>query len=403
MVRRKAGSGSSAGVFGTLRALLAFALALGLLAGLPGTALAGSLDFLEPASSPEATGAGPHGVAAADLDGDGDKDLAVVNLSAGNVTILKNNGNGNFFQPGSSPEGGLGSFPDYIVAADLDGDGDQDLAVANQESDNVTILKNRGSGNFRQPASSPEAAGDAPVALAAFDLDGDADQDLAVANAFSDDITILKNGGNGNFFQPGSSPEAAATKPLSVAAADLDGDGDTDLAVAEQQSASLRILRNNGTGNFTEAVTSPEPTTFSFPQSIALANIDGDGDTDLAVAHQLTPDGKVTIFKNNGTGDFTQRASSPEAAGNQPLAIVAADFDLDVDPDLAVVNGLGGNVTILGNNGLGNFFQPASSPETVGPSPNSIAAADLDGDGDSDLAVANANGASVTILKSSSL
>ena len=54
---------------------------------------------------------------------------------------------------------------------------------------------------------------------------------------------------------------------------------------------------------------------------------------------------------------------------------------------------------ILVNNGLGNFFGPASSPETVGMSPNSVAAADFDGDGDSDLAVTNANGASVTILK----
>jgi hypothetical protein len=383
----------------TLCAVSVFALPLAVLTALPGTALAASLNFVEPASSPEATGAGPHGVAIADLDGDGDKDLAVVNLGGGNVTILKNNGNGNFHEPASSPEGGLGSFPDSIVAADLDGDGDQDLAIANQESDNVTILKNKGTGNFHQPGSSPEAAGDAPVALTAANLDGVAGVDLAVANATSSDITILNNNGTGNFRQPASSPETAATKPVSVAAADLDGDSDQDLAVAEQQSASLRILLNDGTGNFTEATTSPVPTGFSFPQSIAIANLDGDGDQDLAVAHQLTPNGEVTIFKNNGAGAFDQAASSPEAAGNQPLAIVAADFDLVTGPDLAVVNGLGGNVTILGNNGLGNFIEPASSPETVGTSPNAVAADDLDGDGDPDLAVTNANGASVTILK----
>src|SRR5919204_112955 len=161
-----------------------------------------------------------------------------------------------------------------------------------------------------------------------------------------------------NFVEPASSPEATGAGPHGVAAADLDGDGDKDLAVAEQQSASLRILLNRGTGNFTEAATSPEPTVFSFPQSIAVANVDGDHDRDLAVAHQLTPDGKVTIFKNKGSGDFFQPASSPEAAGDQPLAIVAADFNLDTGPDLAVVNGLGGNVTVLGNNGSGNFLQP---------------------------------------------
>jgi FG-GAP-like repeat len=66
-----------------------------------------------------------------------------------------------FFEPASSPEA-AGDAPQSVAAADLDGDGDQDLAVANLFSDNVTILRNTGSGNFRQPASSPVAAGDVP-------------------------------------------------------------------------------------------------------------------------------------------------------------------------------------------------------------------------------------------------
>ena len=99
-------------------------------------------------------------------------------------------------------------------------------------TDSVTILRNVGSGNFVQPASSPEAAGDGPRSLAAADLDGDADQDLAVSNSRSDGVTILKNGGAGNFNQPATSPRPAGDSPFSVAAADLDGDADRDLAVA---------------------------------------------------------------------------------------------------------------------------------------------------------------------------
>ena len=61
-------------------------------------------------------------------------------------------------------------------------------------SDGLTILRNNGFGNFVEPASSPEPTGNGPRrAVAAADLDGDADLDLAVANSLSDDVTILRN------------------------------------------------------------------------------------------------------------------------------------------------------------------------------------------------------------------
>ena len=380
-----------------MRAPLAIALSLAFLAVLPGSAIAASLNFFEPASSPEPVGAGPRAVAAADFDNDGDQDLAVADASAGAVTILKNRGNGSFFEPASSPVTGL-DFPDAIVAADLDGDGDPDLAVANEGSGNVTILRNNGHGVFRQPASSPVAVGDSPTSVAASDLDGDADKDLAVTNSGSSTVTILKNHGNGTFFEPSSSPISAPTKPLGVGVGDFDRDGDRDLAVSEQQSSAVRIFLNNGAGKFTEAPTSPETTT-SFPDAIAVAPLDGHAGLDLAVTQELTPTGEVSVLLNNGSGDFVQPASSPQTVGNFPTAIAAADFDRDTDFDLAVVNDLSSDVTILGNGGDGQFLEPASSPETVGAHPNGIAAADLDNDGDRDLAVPNTNGGSVTILK----
>ena len=378
--------------------------ALCLLLGSAAGALGASTDFVEPLSSPETVGVGPVAAAAADLDGDGDRDLAVVSISAGNVTILKNGGTGNFFEPASSPEGGLGSFPDHVVAADIDGDSDQDLMVSNQVSDDVTILKNNGAGNFFQPPSSPEPAGATPTSLAAADLDGDGDPDLAVTNLLTaGTVTILRNNGTGNFVQPLSSPESVGEDPVSVAAADLDGDADRDLAVANQQDASVTILRNNGSANFSEATTSPESTS-SFPQGITAADFDADGDRDLAVANQGSDN--VTILRNLSAGNFVQPLTSPEPVGDRPLAPpAAADFDGDGDQDLAVANFDSDDVTVLrnspGNGGLptGNFVQPVSSPEGAGTGPRGIVAADFDGDGDFDLAVTNQNSSSVTILR----
>ena len=128
----------------------------------------------------------PVSVVAADLDGDTDKDLAVVDLLIpGNVTILRNNGSGKFTQPASSPES-VGNDPVSIAAADLNGDGDKDLAVANQQSFNVTILRNTGSGDFTEPASSPESAGTFPQGIVTGNLDGVGRPDLAVANQGSE-------------------------------------------------------------------------------------------------------------------------------------------------------------------------------------------------------------------------
>ena len=235
-------------------------LGAALVAALVASAGAASTNFVEPASSPEQVGAGPQGVVVADLDGDGDRDLATANGSNSNVTVLRNNGAANFAPFASSPEG-VGSFPTAITAADIDGDADQDLLVADQLDDAVYVLRNNGNANFTQPATSPEPAGDTPAEVAAADLDDDGDTDLAVADAIestdTDNVTILLNNGNGNFARAPTSPEDAGNKPVAIATADLDGDGDADLATANQQSNTVTVLRNNGSANFNEAAGAP--------------------------------------------------------------------------------------------------------------------------------------------------
>jgi hypothetical protein len=370
--------------------------ALALLAALVGVAVAASTNFSELASSPEPVGLGPIAVAAADLDGDGDRDLATANVSSGDVTVLRNNGAGDFAERATSPED-AGSFPSGLAAADLDGDGDQDLAVTNQVSEDVTILRNKGSGNFVEPATSPEPTGAPAFAPVAADLDGDGDRDLAVASGDPDNhVTILRNKGSGNFVEPATSPEPVGNGPFAIAVADLDGDGDRDLAVANQQSANVTILRNRGTGNFVEPATSPEGAR-AFPHAITAAQFDGKPLPDLVVANE--GDDNVTVLDNLGAGDFAEPATSPELAGDHPFATDAADFDADGDRDVAVANTETDDVTILRNGGTGNLGQPATSPEDAGDHPGAIVAADLDGDLDPDLAIANQFSSNVTILR----
>jgi hypothetical protein len=358
-------------------------LAIALALAAATAALAATTNFV--ALGTETAGDTSFRLAAADLDGDLDQDLAVLNNASDDVTILRNPGGGDFVEPASSPEP-VGSNPHGIAAADLDGDGDRDLAVASPDDDNVTILRNNGAANFTEPASSPEIAGDFAIAVAAADFDGDGDRDLAVANRFDSQVTILNNNGLGNFVERSTSPEPAGSGPYSILAADLDGDTDADLAVTNADSHDVTVLRNNGAGNFREPPTSPEPVDLD-PVAIVASDLEGDGDFDLAVTSQTTS--AVTVLRNLGSGNFIEPATSPEAVGMSPSGIAAADFDIDGDPDLAVANVSSDNVTILRNTGTGNFAEPASSPEATDLGPWSIVAGDFDGDLDADLATTN--------------
>jgi hypothetical protein len=320
-------------------------------------------------------GNSPYSVFCADLDGDFDLDLAVANTYSDNVSILKNNGDGTFL---GAVDYGAGDGPRSVFCADLDGDGDLDLAVVNEGSDNVSILKNNGNGTFQSAVN--YATGDKPVSFFCADLDGDDDLELAVTNTESDNISILKNNGNGTF--QSAVNYATGDGPASVFCADLDGDLDLDLAVANAGSDSVSILKNSGNGIFQSAV---NYATGDGPASLFCADLDGDMHLDLAVAN--TNSDNVSILKNIGDGTF-QNAVNYEA-GDGPHSVFCADLNGDFHLDLAVadVNAWGKSVSILKNQGDGTF--QGAIKYRAGDGGVCVFCADLDGDGDFDLAVAN--------------
>ena len=338
-----------------------------------------------------AAGTNPQSVFAADLDGDGDQDLAVANEGSNNVSVLKNNGNGTFPLP---DDYAAGSGPRSVFAADLDGDGDLDLAVANNGSNNVSVLKNSGNATFA--AANNYAVGTWPRSVFAADLDGDGDRDLAVADANTNRISVLQNNGNGTF--AGAVNYPTGTFPQSVIAADLDGDGKPDLATADANTGgTVSILRNSW----------PTPGVLDFaimasfvvgadPTAVYAADLDGDGDLDLATANNGSAD--ASVLKNTSPGPgalgFTPAASYAEGPG--PMSLVAADLNADGSQDLTLANVANNTVGVLKNNGNGTYAPPAGF--SVGAQPVSVVAVDLDGDADLDLAVADYGGASVSIL-----
>ncbi len=189
-------------------------------------------------------------VAAADLDGDGSIDLATASEDESSVTLLFNDGPAGFFVP---PAVGVGTHPQSIAAADFNGDGLIDLVTANNPSDDaadgsLSILLNNGNRSFG-PAREV-SAGANPLFVVAVDLDGDQWPDLAIADLGTSEedsgVGVLFNNGDATFGD--GTLYAAGLGPAALAAGDLDGDGDFDLAIADFVGNSLYLLGNDGFG-----------------------------------------------------------------------------------------------------------------------------------------------------------
>ena len=324
-------------------------------------------------SAPSAFGAGtnPDSAAVGDFNGDGKMDLAVANEGSDNVSILLGNGDGTFQ---AAVNYGAGTDPDSVAVGDFRGDGKLDLVVANYYSNNVSVLLGNGDGTFQAAVNYGVSA---PTSVAVGDFNGDGKLDLAVANVFSE-VSVLLGNGDGTF--QAAVNYGAGAEPAWVAVGDFNGDGKLDLAVANVDSNNVSILLGNGDGTFKAAVNYGVGTE---PVSVAVGDFNGDGKLDLAVANYGS---NVSVLLGNG--DSTFQAAVNYGAGAEPACVAVGDFNGDGKLDLAVANVATGNVSVLLGNGDGTFQAAVNYGAGIG---ESVAVGDFNGDGRLDLASPSAD------------
>jgi len=268
----------------------------------------------------------------------------------------------------------VGNTPVALVAQDFNADGLPDLAVANQNDNSISILLNQNSGNFVAAPNSPfvlanTEKGPSAIAAAAFGNTittstgiTTATEDLVIANSTSNNVTVLFGNGDGTFQEASGSPLAVGKNPTSVVVADFNGDGNLDFAVANQGDNTISVFKGDGKGGFSEFPGSP----------FALTN-----------TSTISEKGPVAMVIGNFRGARNSVNNSAEV-------------------DLAVVNQTTNNVAILlgsvDNNSNVTFTEAANSPIAVGQSPVAIAIGDLNADSVPDLAVVNQGDNTVSIL-----
>lgn len=296
----------------------------------------------------------------------------------------------------------VGAVPVALTADDFNNDGLRDLAVANTQDNSVSILLNQGSGNFTTARGSPAALGanehgPAGIASGTFRLT-DATHltqpaDLVVANASSNTVSVLLGNGDGTFAEAPGSPFAVGVQPRAVVVTDFNGDGKLDFAVLDSGDNTVSTFQGNGDGTFTPFANSPFKLVASEQGSTAMvtAHFVNQGTQDLAIVNQTT--NNVAILSGSGkssfNGTFTEVAGSPIAVGQHPVAIAAGDLNADGAPDLAVVNQTDNTVTVLLNNGDGTFSPAAGSPLPTSTTPSGVAIGDFTQNGLGDIAVTN--------------
>jgi len=236
--------------------------------------------------------------------------------------------------------------------------------------------------SFAGAHSYPTGPHPLPVAIA--DLNGDGKPDLATANSGkgANTLSILLNRGDGSYGP--KRDYATGRRPATVAIGDLNSDGNPDLATANVDAGTVSVLLNKGDGSLQAKL---DYRAGNASLSVAIGDLNGDVKPDLAVARSVAG-GAVSVLLNRGDGTFRAKLDYP--TGTYAEAVAIGDLNGDAKPDLAVPNLGEGAVSVLLNKGDGTFR--VKRDYDAGNEPLSVAIGDLNGDGKPDLAVSNDGG-----------
>lgn len=284
--------------------------------------------------------------ASGDFDENGSIDIVSTNGSAGDIRVLLNSGNGLFYDLPAW----LDRFPGKVsglATVDVNGDKHLDLVGTNAESNDLMLWLGDGKGSFSQQAPVPFTTKPSGVTLADLNQDGHID----ILTSFEiGEVSWLLGDGRGAFTRAGS--RTVCTKPRSLQVADLDKDGLLDWAIVCPQAASVEV-------SFDPIGLAPRTQQFAIPAgeptSLALSDLDMNGQTDLVVA--MAKGENIYLLMNQSGRSGTFSAPLPllitaVPSWSYPFAVVTSDINRDGYPDIIVAHRRFGGIAILLSNPL---------------------------------------------------
>jgi hypothetical protein len=275
-------------------------------------------------------GSNPTDFTAADLNGDALIDLAVANHETSYVTLLIGDGRGGFRQADNSPFAvNVRPHPHAVDLQDLDRDGRIDLVVDDRTGEGLLVFRGTGGGDFESEGIVVPVGGDPYRGFAIADLNADGGLDIVTPNPQSVGISLADETKDIAFRQL---PALAASSPFAVVVADLNQDGHPDIvAASESGSTNVDVFFGDGTGAFQKSAASSFQMS-SGAKDIAAGDINGDGFEDVLVTSWssdvlvlLGGDDKVTATRVSGV--------------TNPWGVAIADVNGDGKADFAIADG----------------------------------------------------------------
>ena len=298
-----------------------------------------------------AVGGGPIDVVAANLDGQGRLDYVTANFRSNDVSVLTQASGGM-----TSSRLPVGDSPVSVAVGTIDGDAHLDLAVANIGSHDISLFRGDGQGGFTPTAGLDGL--DGPSDLLLDDIDHDGDTDLLVVNSGSGQVSVFLNDGAGSLELHAETSVAGAE---TFALGDLNHDGLDDLLVTSASAGAVSTLTNLGGGDFTLSDTtvldaglcSGDPgdgdllRTTCNPSSVVAAQLNADGDIDVAVADAANA---ISVYLNDQAASITGRKfedlnGDGDGAGDPGLGGVQIDLYFDANSNSQFEPGTDHHVT----------------------------------------------------------
>jgi len=287
--------------------------------------------------------------------------FVVTNFQDNTYSVFNGNGDGTFTQVTGSPFPlpTTATGPVAITSADFNGDGLPDLAIVNQTTQNVTILQGNGDGTFKEFSKSPVAVGKTPVSIASGSLSGSTGPALAIVNQADNSVSVYLGNGDGTFFAASQSPLATDTTPTGVVMADFTQQSNGGLAVTNTGAGTVTVFADLGSGLFANAL---EPSAGTSPTAIVAGAFTNSTFPDIAVTNNLSGSAglvtlivsPVSLISNPANNQQPYPGSEYEDIGIKvkatPMLHATKDVTLQLDFEIRSLSGSNANgIPIISN------------------------------------------------------